>query len=281
MTKTTSPAETAKPLPQQESLATEGEHKSSNNAAPHANKSRRERSKREEKSPFDSVRKTNATCPRNPACPSQPILPSAGNSGSEVATIKNVIQFRATVQHPQKSHRSQYASMSGAEVGDNVDLFFPLQRSQLEHKQQAHVHLLDASMLVDNSTNENPVQARIRARIAKFGLTEKNASLAAGLDRNYLRVMLDRPNAVLSRKALQHLALALECSEAWLKTGKNDYNTSDIERAYEIATAALKDRQSPLPRSQHASHLGGTPAVDYPKWPRILQALIVMALNRS
>ncbi|MUZ53059.1 XRE family transcriptional regulator [Agrobacterium vitis] len=133
--------------------------------------------------------------------------------------------------------------MSGVEVGDNNDLISHLHGVQTAYKkqesQQTNVRIPIFSSAGDKSGMENPVQARIRARLTELGLSENEASVSAGLDRNYLRVMFDRPKAVPRKKTLHQLAEALGCSEAWLRTGKAESAAPETETAQDITTLAF------------------------------------------
>ncbi|NSZ47963.1 XRE family transcriptional regulator [Agrobacterium vitis] len=133
--------------------------------------------------------------------------------------------------------------MSGIEVGDNNDLISHLHGVQTAYKkqesQQTNVRIPIFSRAGDKTGMENPVQARIKTRLKELGLTPNQASVTAGLDRNYLRVMFDRPDAVPRKKTLHQLAGVLECSEAWLRTGKADDATPNSETPQDIKPPAI------------------------------------------
>ncbi|WP_313194629.1 S24 family peptidase [Shinella zoogloeoides] len=78
---------------------------------------------------------------------------------------------------------------------------------------------------------ENALKNRILDRAEELGLTLEAVSLKAGLDRSYLRKLLDRPGASPKGETMNKLAFALDVPPAWFLDVKAPSAISDVSPA--------------------------------------------------
>jgi phage repressor protein C with HTH and peptisase S24 domain len=123
---------------------------------------------------------------------------------------------------------------------------------------------------------ERDLKTRLLKLVESQGITLETASTRSGLDRSYLRKMLDRPGASPRGETLQKIAAGLGVSATWLLTGDESTKHNEVRPAF----TTLPERGSmpndvPVLGTAAGSHLRGAfqlsaDPVDYVRRPPAL-----------
>lgn len=109
------------------------------------------------------------------------------------------------------------------------------------------------------SDTPSTLHRRIGERLAALGLSREAASRAAGLNKTYLRKLMERPGAVPGADRLAQLASVLETSTAWLLGQTDDPSPSRAAADPSVPpprdAAPLKPASTETPRSSKLHQL--------------------------
>lgn len=123
---------------------------------------------------------------------------------------------------------------------------------------------------------ENDLKNRLLELVESQGITLETASTKSGLDRSYLRKMLDRPGASPRGETLQKIAAGLGVTTTWLLNGDETAKHNELRPAFtSLPERASMPNDVPVLGTAAGSHLRGAfqlsaDPVDYVRRPPAL-----------
>lgn len=164
------------------------------------------------------------------------------NTCGKVTAADDVVELGAATKD-KIGHGATISPSEPTEDFSRVDDLIPhvhvaINAYKYMHSQDINMRIPKISKSDNNEHMKNAIFERVQQRMTELGMTLNGVSDAAGLNRNYLRVTLARPNAVPRADTLEKLAHALQVTPEWLLRGQGRISEDEYERK-SAAVAAM------------------------------------------